>query len=112
MKLISALALFIFILLKSTCSFSQTNSRYIFIEVPGLTTERGFPEFNQLLSGLEQVNHIQYCQKLGVAIINVKTPSEGFEKTISIILRKSNYKFFIKEPVPIEALISPCQLPN
>lgn len=91
-------------------SYSQKSTKYVFVEIQGITVERGFPDVRQSLSVLPELITIQYCQQLGLAILQVNTGADHTEKNIAKILSKANYRFYIKEPVPIESLISPCHL--
>jgi len=102
--------IFSILMLISGFSYSQKSTRYIFVEIQGLTVDRGFPDVRQSLSVLPERITIQYCQQLGLAILQVNNGAEHTEKNISKILSKNNYRFYIKKPVPIESLITPCHL--
>lgn len=97
-------------MLISGISYSQKSTRFIYVEIQGLTVERGFPEVRQSLSILPELITIRYCQQLGLAILQVNNGPEHTERNISKILSKANYRFYIKDPVPIESLVTPCHL--
>lgn len=110
MKRSILLTCFLFLILKSEFSFSQTKSNYIYIEIPGLTVDRGFPEFRQALVGISEIRSIQYCEKLGIAILQCNHHETNLEKNIAVALTKAHYKFHIKNPVAIESLVDVCNL--
>lgn len=97
------------LLLISLKSYSQ-DSRTIYIEVQGLSIERGFPELHQLITGLPEVLKVRYCEKLGLAIVDVHHDSLSTENKLKVILRKSNYRFFIKQNIPPHLLPDVCKL--
>lgn len=96
----------------SVNSYAQVSDKIIYIEIQGLTTERGFPEVQAILMAIEKVHNVEYCQKLGIVIIEASSNSSGIEKSIHTKLKSANYKFIQKKNVSIEALEVPCKLNN
>ena len=102
--------LLLIILLYYCNSYSQ-ETRNIYIEIQGLSKERGFPEFRQLIIGLPEVYAVRYCEKLGLAILDVDRDSLTTENKLKFILKKSNYRFYIKNDIPSYLLPEVCR-PN
>lgn len=103
-KIILLLVTFLF-----CCKAYSQEKRTIYIEVQGLSTERGFPEFRQLITGLQEVYEVRYCEKLGLAILDVQKDSITTENKLRVILRKSNYRFYIKQAIPAYLLPDICK---
>lgn len=103
----------VLVLLQLLCFKSFSNLpklRYILVEIPAISDRSEFSRLYRLLIGLEQVNSIQFCTKHHLTIINVKIPSEGLEKTIAILLKKSNYTFYFKDELPSNSVIQDCNM--
>lgn len=83
-------------------SFGQTGTHYLYVEIRGLSAQRGVPELTQQLHSIPAVDSVSYCENVGLAIIHTKTPAVDSRSDINRLLHSLNYHYVIKSDIPIE----------
>lgn len=97
------------------CSFlvngtaKATAPSYIFVEVPGISLDRGFPQLRDELRALPELGEIDFCEGLGLAIIAVHGDTHQAKQRINSLLHKLRYKYAIKRDADIGAVRTLCE---
>jgi len=87
--------------LSSIC-FALTGSEYLFVEIGGLSQQRGVPELKKELQSITEIKTIEYCEKAGLLIIETTTPIDSVRSKVNHLLHSLNYRYIIKSSIPIE----------
>ena len=86
----------------SVSSFAQTGNQYLFVEIRGLSAQRGVPELKKELDVIKAINSIEYCEKAGLLILHSENSIEAVRSEVNQLLHSLNYKYTIKSAIPIE----------
>jgi len=81
---------------------AQTNGHYLFVEIRGLSPQRGVPELREQLKAIPAIDTIEYCEKSGLTILHTKTSAVENRSKVNALLHSLNYKYTIKSEIPIE----------
>lgn len=100
----SGILLFITVSLLLTLSDSsaKSNGNYLFVEIRGLSPQRGVPELKEQLKAIPEIDAIEYCEKTGLTILHTKTNADESRSKVNALLHSLNYKYVIKSEIPIE----------
>lgn len=83
-------------------SYSQSDRHYLYVEIRGLSNQRGVPELRQELTATGVVDSVTYCENAGLAILHTVPPADSARTKINLLLHKLNYKYILKSEIPIE----------
>jgi hypothetical protein len=97
LRLLIASLLFI-----SSFSFAQTGSQYLYVEIRGLSANRGVPELKKELQSINSIRSIEYCENAGLLIIETSSPVDSVRSNVNRLLHSLNYKYEMKSAIPIE----------
>lgn len=100
----SGILLFITVSLLLTLSDSsaKSNGNYLFVEIRGLSPQRGVPELKEQLKAIPEIDAIEYCEKTGLTILHTKTNADESRAKVNALLHSLNYKYVIKSEISIE----------
>jgi hypothetical protein len=83
-------------------SSAQSNGNYLFVEIRGLSPQRGVPELKEQLKAIPEIDGMEYCEKSGLTILHTKTSAVENRSKVNALLHSLNYKYTIKSEIPIE----------
>ena len=107
---IRTLFLILFFLTLTNILRAQDSSSLIYVEIPGLTIERGFADVRQSLSPIREIIGYDYCTKLGIAIFKINGDQQTTKLKIAKALSKNHYSYYIKNNISQEKLNRYCEL--
>jgi hypothetical protein len=109
-RLVKRLLPFITVLLLfvSNWSFAQNPHNYLFVEIPGLSRNRGVPELENQLKSIAGIDSLAYCDNVGLLIIRSNPNSTHLRAEVNKLLHSLNYHYTIKKTLPIEEAQKAC----
>lgn len=81
---------------------AQSGGKYLFVEIRGLSPQRGVPELREQLKVIPAIDNIEYCEKTGLTILHTETSAVEIRSKVNALLHSLNYKYTIKSEIPIE----------
>lgn len=94
--------LLILALLLSSFTFADSAKEYLYVEIRGLSQQRGVPELKKELSTIPEISSFEYCDKAGLLILGTNESIDSLRSNVNRLLHRLNYHYIIKSSISIE----------
>ena len=95
-------SLLILALLLSSFTFADSAKEYLYVEIRGLSQQRGVPELKKELSTITEISSFEYCDKAGLLILGTNDSIDSLRSNVNRLLHRLNYHYIIKSSISIE----------
>ena len=90
-------------------AIGQSDGHYLYVEIRGLSEQRGAPELKAQLKTIAAIDVVDYCEKSGPTIIHTRSDAKSIRSHVNSLLHSLNYKYTIKSDIPIDEARKICE---
>lgn len=95
-------------LLLSSFTFADSAKEYLYVEIRGLSQQRGVPELKKEMAVISEISTIEYYEKSGLLIIGTNQSVDSLRSNVNRLLHQLNYHYTLKSTISIEEARNIC----
>lgn len=99
-------------MLAMSAAKAQSGGHFLYLEIRGLSQQRGVPELKSQLQSIPAIDSVVYCENNGLVIVHTTTPASVSRRAVYNLLKNLNYHFYIKNDIPAEEAERICYRQN
>jgi len=88
---------------------TNANYRELIVQVPGIGSNRGFPEIRGKLINIPGVHVIAFCESQHLIMLKIDKKKQADNKPVFAAINQLEFKFYVKEGASIAKAMDACK---